>query len=56
MTPMYAMDCHFKLKKERGKIAKNKLKKGTFLINNLQIYDEVFSKNLTWKMPKEKQQ
>jgi|GEM_PF-4876192 len=53
---MYAMDCHFELKKERGKITKNKLKKGTFLINNLQIYDEVFSKNLTWKMPKEKQQ
>ena len=56
MTPMYAMDCHFELKKERGKIAKNKLKQGPFLINNLQIYDELFSKNLTWKMPKEKQQ
>lgn len=30
MTPMYAMDFHFELKKERGKITKNKLKKGTF--------------------------
>ena len=53
---MYAMDCHFELKKERGKITKNKLKKELFWINNLQIYDEVFSKNLSWKMPKEKKQ
>lgn len=30
MTPMYAMDCHFELKKERGKIAKNKLQKALF--------------------------
>ena len=30
MTPMYAMDCHFELKKESGKITKNKLKKALF--------------------------
>lgn len=30
MTPMYAMDFHFELKKERGKITKNELNKALF--------------------------